>query len=75
MDVKISIKDKNTSPETNIFHGKYALEEMLEKVLLKNYGIRATKDVLKILNRKITDDEINKILNTDADKLLNKKVF
>ena len=75
MDVKISIKDKNTSPETNIFHGSYALEQMLEKILEKHYGLKTTKEVLKILNRKITDDEINKTLNTDTDKLLNKKVF
>jgi hypothetical protein len=75
MDVKISIKDKNTSPETNIFHGNYALELMLVKILVKHYGGKITKEVLKILNRKITDDEINKLLNADVNKLLNKKVL
>lgn len=80
MDVKISIKDSKLSPETNIFHGNNALEEMIRIVVSKYFGEKASKEVLAILHRKITEDEINAILNKklseeEINELLKKKVL
>jgi hypothetical protein len=79
MDIKISTKEKNDTPTTFIFHGNYALETMLEKILEKYYGSETKNTVMKILNTKITEEDINNILNKkvsekEINELLKKQV-
>lgn len=67
MDIKISINDKVNIPETNIFHGNYALERMINKVIEKYYGKKTLDKINKILNEKITEDKVNEFLNKRID--------
>lgn len=79
MDIKISTKEKNDNPQTFIFHGNYALETMLGEILEKYYGSETKNTVMKILNTKVTEEDINNILNKkvsekEINEILNKKV-
>jgi len=76
MDIKISMKDDTNSPETKIFHGNFALEEMFKQVSEKYFGKETATEIQKILSKKITDEEINRAFNTpvDMEKILNSDV-
>jgi hypothetical protein len=76
MDIKISMKDSKNSPETKVYHGNSALEQMFKDIAEKYFGKIVAKEIQNVLSKKITDEEINKAFNTpvNLDKILNTEV-
>jgi methyl coenzyme M reductase alpha subunit len=67
MDIKLSMKDKKDTPDTKIYHGNFALEQMFKDVAEKYFGLEVAKEIQEILSKKITEDEINQYLNKEVD--------